>query len=255
MFGDWQRHFEFAPVSYSSSGTARTRFRQGIQAKLENKFFYTSEVRLEIVLRLDVQTVLETDQTADVDNYAKGIIDGLKGPNGILFDDTQVQALTISWLDSYGRERTSFDVFISASPDDFLLKPVEFYEMRDGLWYPYSRQMWSNGRQEEQTDRGYHTSLLILDRLSVLKKEVRHSLRKAGMDRLRAFQQSLHLQTSTRGFHRSRIDTDFVMHAHKEWRNSVENWRHDHRDEIAQIDQVLSEMKEILEGRTSEQMA
>lgn len=63
---------------------------------------YSHEIQLEITLHLDVQTVLETSDTADLDNYAKAIHDGLKGPRGIMFDDTQVQALVIPWLDGYG---------------------------------------------------------------------------------------------------------------------------------------------------------
>ena len=72
MFGDWQQRFDFAPVSYAAGGVKRAAFQEAFQAELKNKFFYTNEVRLGIVLHLDVQTVLETDETADVDNYAKG---------------------------------------------------------------------------------------------------------------------------------------------------------------------------------------
>lgn len=124
MFGDWQKRFDFAPVSYAAGGAKCAAFRDAIQQTLDNRFFYSSEVRLDIVLHLDVQTVLETDETADVDNYAKAILDGLKGPRGILFDDTQVQALSIYWLDSYGRDKSYFTISISGSPDDFMLKPV-----------------------------------------------------------------------------------------------------------------------------------
>ncbi len=148
MFGDWQKRFDFAPVSYVAGGAQRAAFRDAIQQALDNKFFYSNEVRLDIALHLDVQTVLETDVTADVDNYAKAVLDGLKSPHGILFDDTQVQALNVHWLDSYSRDKSYFTISISGSPDDFMLKPVEFYEMPDGLWYPHGRLMWSNGGQD-----------------------------------------------------------------------------------------------------------
>ena len=187
MFGDWQHRFDFAPISYAAGGVKRAAFRGAIQAELKNRFFYTNEVRLDIVLHLDVQTVLETDETADVDNYAKAILDGLKGPNGILLDDTQVQALTIYWLDSYGRDQTYFEVSVSSSPDDFMLKPIEFYEMPDGLWYPHSRRMWSDGGQEDQSDRNHYAGLLILEMMSSVKRDARHLLRKSGMDRLSAY--------------------------------------------------------------------
>jgi Holliday junction resolvase RusA-like endonuclease len=244
IFGDWQHRFNFAPVPYVAGGAKREAFRTSIQNELANKFFYSNEVRLNIVLYLDVQTVLETDETADVDNYAKAILDGLKGPNGILFDDAQVQALTIYWLNSYGRDRTYFDVSISSSPDDFMLKPVEFYEMPDGLWYPYSRRMWSDGGQEAQSDRNHYAGLLILEMMSSLQKNARHLFRKAGMDRLRAYQNGLYLSSSARGFHRSRIDSGFLMHARRDWRKAFEVWRNANTDEIAEIEMIVAGARE-----------
>lgn len=244
MFGDWQHHFKFAPISYSAGAVKRAAFREAIQAELKNKFFYSNEIRLDIVLRLDVQTVLETDETADVDNYAKAILDGLKGPNGVLLDDTQVQALTIYWIDSYGRDQTSFEVSISGSADDFLLKPVEFYEMPDGLWYPQGRQVWSDGGQTEQSDRSHYTGLLILEMISATKREARHLLRKSGESRLVAYQKGMYLSSSARGFHRGRIDAGFPMHSHQEWQAAFMSWRLEHVEEIAEIEQMLSEVRE-----------
>jgi hypothetical protein len=121
MFGEWQHAFPFAPVPYGDGGAKRAAFRSAIQAQLQNRWIYSHEIQLEIMLNLDVQTVLETSETADLDNYAKAILDGLKGPQGIMFDDTQVQSLAISWLDTY--DVPSFAVSVRAPPDDFLLKP------------------------------------------------------------------------------------------------------------------------------------
>jgi Holliday junction resolvase RusA-like endonuclease len=244
MFGDWQHRFEFAPISYAAGGVKRAAFRQAIQTELKNRFLFTNEVRLDIILHLDVQTVLETDETADVDIYAKAILDGLKGPNGILFDDTQVQALTIYWLDSYGRDRTYFEVSISSSPDDFMLKPVEFYEMPDGLWYPHGRKMWSDSGQEDQAERNYYAGLLILEVMSSVKREARHLFRKSGMDRLRAYQKGMYLSSSARGFHRSRIDEGFPMHPRRDWRAAFETWRSDHAEEIVEIERIVEDVRD-----------
>lgn len=261
MFGDWQHRFDFAPISYVAGGVKRAAFREAIQAELKNKFFYTNEVRLDIVLHLDVQTVLETDETADVDNYAKAILDGLKGPNGILLDDTQVQALTIYWLDSYGRDRTYFEVSISSSPDDFMLKPVEFYEMADGLWYPHGRRMWSDGGQEDQSDRNHYAGLLILEVMSSVKRDARHLFRKSGMDRLRAYQQGMYVSSSARGFHRSRIDEGFPVHPRRNWQAAFERWRSDHAEEITEIERIVADVRDnygnmaaLLAGRLPEEL-
>jgi len=244
MFGDWQQRFNFAPVTYSTGGKARCEFRKAIQAELRNKFYYTNEIRLDIVLFLDVQTILETDETADLDNYSKSILDALKGPRGLFFDDTQVQALSIYWLDSYGRDKAHFDVSISSSPDDFMLKPVEFYEMPDGLWYPHGRLMWSDGGEDEQSDRNHFAGLLILEMMSRVKKDARHLFRKGGLDRLRAYQNAQYLSSSARGFHRSRIDDDFSIHRLKAWRADFEAWRKENAEEIAPIEEIVEGARE-----------
>jgi hypothetical protein len=111
-------------------GAAR-RVPRRDSGELKNHWLFSNEIHLEITLHVDVQTVLETDEAADLDNYAKAILDGLKGPSGIMIDDTQVQALTISWIDGYGPP--AFTIAAKGSPDEFVLKPQEFYEMPDGL--------------------------------------------------------------------------------------------------------------------------
>ena len=188
MFGEWQQTFKFAPVPYGDGDAKRQVFHQAIQAALTNRWLYSHEIHLEIVLHLDVQTVLETSETADLDNYAKAILDGLKGPDGIMFDDTQVQALSISWLDGYGEP--SFTVQTKGSPDDFVLKPIEFYEMPDSLWYPHGRLAWSDGGQGEMSDRNHFAGVSIIEMMSSIKTRAKAEMRKERFDRLRAYQQS-----------------------------------------------------------------
>jgi hypothetical protein len=50
MFGDWQHRFKFAPVPYGDGGAKLADFRKAIRGALTNNFFYTSEVRLEIII-------------------------------------------------------------------------------------------------------------------------------------------------------------------------------------------------------------
>jgi Holliday junction resolvase RusA-like endonuclease len=239
MFGDWQHRFPFPPVPYGDGGVKRTAFRNAIQAELTNHFFYSNQIRIEITLFLDIQTVLETSETADLDNYAKSILDGLKGPGGILLDDAQVQTLIISYLDNYGRDGEHFDVAITAAPDDFILKPVSFYEMPDRLWYPHGRRLWTDGEIDEQSDRNHYTGLLMLEIISSAKADARHQFRKVGMDRLRAYQRAMLISFSTRGFHRSRVDPGFEMFDRRSWRVEFETWKCGHEDEIAEIEEIL----------------
>ena len=250
MFGDWQHRFKFAPVPYGDGGAKLADFRKAIRGALTNNFFYTSEVRLEITLYLDIQTVLETSETADLDNYTKSILDGLKGPDGILFDDTQVQTLIISYLNSYGRDSPYFDVALSAAPDDFAVKPVSFYEMPDRLWYPHGVSMWTDGGIDEQPDDLHYLGLLILEAMSSVKANTRHLLRQMGMDRLGAYQRALPLSSSARGFHRSRIDPGFEMFDRKSWRAQFEAWRsgYEHKEKIEETEKILTDVRQNYES-------
>ena len=230
MFGDWQHRFELPPIPHGDGTQSGRHFRARSRPPFPNQFFYSTEVRVEITLHLDVQKVLETSETADLDNYAKSILDGLKGPSGVLFDDSQVQTLIISWLDTLS-QGPHFDVSISGSPDDFMLKPVAFYEMPDGLWHPHSRKVWIGGAAEEQSDCDPYTGLHIIETITAAKRSGRHMIRQAGLSRLRARQRLLPISASVRGFHRSRIDAGFEMWELRRWRAAFDEWRRGHPNE------------------------
>lgn len=151
MFGEWSQKFDLEPVSYSNSGPARAEFKQAIRDQLKNKFVFVGEVRLTVTLYLDEQKMLETPAYGDLDNYAKQLLDSIKGHGGLLIDDCQVQRLDISWVDvPYGAH---FEIEIRSSTDDFLPEPLKLYEMPDGLYYPISTQVWTQtGLIEAQDD-------------------------------------------------------------------------------------------------------
>ncbi|KMO42060.1 hypothetical protein VQ02_04200 [Methylobacterium variabile] len=241
MFGEWRHHFRFAPVPYGNGASQRGEFRKAIQAQLNNQWLYANEIQLEITLHLDVQTVLETDQTADLDNYAKAILDALKGPKGIMIDDTQVQSLSISWIDGYGDP--SFEIAARGSPDEFVLKPQEFYEMPDKLWYPHGRVLWTDGHAETISDRNHYAGLSVIEQMSSLQTRVRAEARKAGANRLRAFQLGRYVSTTARGFHRSRIDGDFPLHPLREWQAERFKWIEKNGAEFAEIEDIMIKLR------------
>ncbi|WP_029014867.1 RusA family crossover junction endodeoxyribonuclease [Niveispirillum irakense] len=240
MFGEWQHHFHFAPKPYGNVSAKQGEFRAAIQAELTNQWLYSSNVSLEIILHVDVQTTLETDETADLDNYAKAILDAIKGPNGIMIDDTQVQSLSISWINGYGRP--SFSISARGSPDDFVLKPQEFYEMPDRLWYPLGRALWSDGKAVNISDLEHYLHLSVIEQISSAQNRVRAQLRNAGHNRLKAYQIGRRIATSARGFHRSRIEGSFQMHSRSEWQNERTVWGERNADELKLI---IKEMREI----------
>lgn len=243
MFGEWQHRFAFAPVLYGNGAAQRGAFREAIQAELTNQWLYSHEIHVDITLHVDVQTTLETDETADLDNYAKAILDGLKGPNGIMIDDTQVQALSIHWIDGYGPP--SFIVETKGSPDDFVLKPQEFYEMPDGLWYPHGRQLWSDGRGDPTSEFNHFAGLSIMELMSSTKNRARAELRKGGADRLRAYQQSRYVTSLARGFHRSRIEDGFALRARRTWQADRRQWQADNADAFAKVESQLAELRNV----------
>lgn len=242
MFGEWQHRFEFPPVPYGNGAAQRGDFRAAIQAELTNRWLFSNEIHLEITLHVDVQTTLETDESADLDNYAKAILDGLKGPSGIMIDDTQVQALTISWIDGYGPP--AFTISAKGSPDDFVLKPQQFYEMPDGLWYPHGRYLWSQGGSEPCDDFNHFAGLSIMELMSSTKRRARAELRKGGADRLRAYQQAMYLSNSARGFHCSRIEDGFPMHDRREWQADRKRWAVTDPERWTMLEESLGGMRE-----------
>lgn len=246
MFGEWQHRFPFAPVPYGN-GKALAAFRARVQGELANlRFFYSAEIQLEVTLFVDMQSVLETSDIADLDNYAKAILDTLRGPSGIMFDDTQVQALCISWVDSH---ETYFTVAAKASPDDFMPKSVEFYEMPDGLWYPHGKNIWTDGEVEENSDIGFFAGLLIIQMMSVTQRGARIAFRKAGFDRLQAYRASRYFASGARGYHKSRIaDAGFPFHSLADWTRELDEWKKSDPDHIAEIEVAMKDMKESYEA-------
>lgn len=241
MFGEWQHRFNFAPVPYGSGAAQRGEFRAAIQAELTNQWLYSNEIHLAITLHVDVQTVLETDETADLDNYAKSILDGLKGPNGIMIDDTQVQSLSIHWIDGY--DGPSFTVETKGSPDEFVLKPQVFYEMPDRLWYPHGRHLWSEGGADSTSERNHYAGLSIMELMSSTKIRARAEMRKGGADRLQAYQQGHYVTSIARGFHRSRIEDGFEMHSRRAWQAERQRWMAENSEAFVPIDAILKDMR------------
>ena len=250
MFGEWRHRFDFAPIAHrGSGGSARQAFQEAIRAELINQFVYWGELQVVITLFLDVQTVLETSETADVDNYAKSILDALKGPHGIIIDDTQVQALTISWIDSHA---TYFEVEIRSSPDDFMIKPVAFFEMPDGLYYPQPTKFWDTAGPRPATDFDQFAGLTISEMMAGGKKHMRHVLRQAGLTRLQASRNSAYIETQLRGFHRSRLtDSGFDMTSIADWRAERKSWADRAPDRAKFLDDVVAKHRESIERLTA----
>lgn len=220
MFGEWCQKFELEPVSYANPGPARSAFKQAIRGQLTNKFVFVGEIRLAVTLYLDEQKMLETPAYGDLDNYAKQLLDSLKGHGGLFIDDCQVQHLDISWVDvPYGAH---FEIEIKASPDDFLPEPLKLYEMPDGLYYPISAQIWTQNGLVEAPEGLRLAIAQALAAMTKAKRTFRHELRQDGVPQFRAFQFGKCMSPILVGFHRSRVEgSGYELVQRAAWSNDV----------------------------------
>lgn len=216
MFGEWRQKFELEPVSYANGGAARAAFKQALRAQLKNKFVFVGEVSVIATLFLNEQKMLETPAYGDLDNYAKQLLDSIKGQGGLLIDDCQVQHLDISWIDiPYG---SRFELEIKASPDDFLPQPIKLFEMSDGLFYPISSRVWTTTGLVDAPNGSVLQLANVLAQMTKNKTTLRHKLRQDGFPGFRAFQHSKYVSPMLLGFHRSRVvDSGYELLAKGEW--------------------------------------
>jgi len=217
FFGEFKQTFNFAPVPYGHR--KRNDFVTSLHREFANiKYIFWGEVKVYIQLYHNEQRRLETPELADLDNYAKIICDGIKGANGVLIDDSQIQTLSISWIDAPNLER--FDIEIKGHPDEFILKPLSLFEMPDGLFYPVSSQQWSaDGPQEDISDEQKNSFLSALYCIIYNKRGIQHEVRLQGMDTLNAYWRGRSLGPILYGFHKSRIiESRFDLKSISDWK-------------------------------------
>ncbi|BEU28412.1 RusA family crossover junction endodeoxyribonuclease [Paraburkholderia sp. 22B1P] len=219
MFGEWRKDFNFEPVSYANGGPARTEFKQQVRSELGTQFVYTGHVSITIVLYLEEQKVLETPTYGDLDNYAKSLLDSIKGAGTPLIDDCQIQHLDISWIDVPHTPR--FEVVLRGNQDEFSLTPLKLFEMPDGLYYPVSSRCWTTDGPKEINDQDLSQLLDVIAIQTGSKRRLRHELRQEGIPQFRAFQYGKYVSPVLSGFHRTRVvDSGFELIPLRQWKDS-----------------------------------
>jgi hypothetical protein len=138
---DGLRHeFLFDPLHYGVRQEQRASFAERVAESLAcYGFVLTGEVVVRWELFVDEQDRLETPGGADVDNFAKLLNDSIKGPRGILVDDSQIQRLEVAWLSTH--TAPYFELTIQCMPDAWSSKPISLYELSEAsatrvLWKP-----------------------------------------------------------------------------------------------------------------------
>lgn len=207
--GSMTWEFSFDPLHYGVGGDRRRSFIAEVQDDLRHfGFVLNGEVRVGWELFVDEQDRLETSSGADVDNFAKLLNDSLKGPLGLLVDDSQIQRLEVAWQSSL--DTSAFRLDIGCRPDDFTSKPLKLYQMPDDLWYP-------------MTDLdGFQSQAALCGGLALMVakyRRVRHLLRGHGVSRAKAYEYSAPIKPTSMGYHKTRVaDSGFVLVPEAEWR-------------------------------------
>ncbi|MBG9717697.1 RusA family crossover junction endodeoxyribonuclease [Bacillus cereus] len=213
LMGRFHHKFNMKPIPYGNKN--KEIFYTSIRNELKDiKYYFWGEIKLTIILYLNESRRYETPESGDLDNYSKAINDAISGINGIIIDDTQIQTLTVQWMDTMGEEY--FEIEISSHPDEFILKDVEFYEMPNGLYYPFSKKYWTvEGVKESDI-----TALLTLCYETIkIQKPFKHKLRTSGLNKEEAYYQAQKVHPILRGFHLNRV-RDFKKYKLSEWKKS-----------------------------------
>jgi hypothetical protein len=182
MFGQWYQTFNLAPLPISAPAFARTAFKLALRKKLTNRFIFTGEVTLKLRLYLNERKLLNSTKPINVDDYAKLLLDSLKGNGGVLIDECQIRHLDISWTDT--PDPSWFEAEINGKPDDFLLTPLTLHKMPDGLYYPLSEWRWKSDGMCALPRVDYQRSIDALKAATSRKRVNRYLLSKEGVTRL-----------------------------------------------------------------------
>ncbi|MDA1192090.1 MAG: RusA family crossover junction endodeoxyribonuclease [Candidatus Poribacteria bacterium] len=124
------------PVSIQANRSRKDDLTKAIQDRLRGiRYLLTGEVSVDITWLIHPRIRMETDQSPDVDNIIKPILDGLTGLNGILIDDWQVQHVSCKWID-WMHDDQKLQISISHNGLSVRKKGLRFVRMTNTLCFP-----------------------------------------------------------------------------------------------------------------------
>lgn len=136
-FGEVTFSFNIEPVSLQSKSTRKEFVKDQIRKVTRTlNYLLSGDVKVEIQWLLYEQERYESPNAPDMDNIIKPILDALSGPDGVLIDDCQVQAIGSHWIDWTKREH-KINVSIRYIPEDFVSKTnLIFVNLGNNLFMP-----------------------------------------------------------------------------------------------------------------------
>jgi len=130
---------QLEPASLQSSKERRKIVSETLQAIVRPvRYLISGDVQLEIEWLVHERCRYESDTSPDVDNIVKPLLDALCGPNGLLIDDCQVQALECHWIDWTQEQQVSFR--LRFMPEEWVSKDsLIFAHIGRNLYLPFNQ--------------------------------------------------------------------------------------------------------------------
>lgn len=128
-----------APVSFQAVAPRKAAVTAPLRTIVEPcSYLLSGDVKIAIQWWISARDRYESDDSADVDNIVKPILDALCGPEGILIDDCQVQELVCYWSGGYEnplQQRVRIEV--KHNPEEWLSKrDLVFLQVDRALYLP-----------------------------------------------------------------------------------------------------------------------
>ena len=124
-------------VSHQADSHVTAPFIQHVKDGLRTpRFLLSGNVRLTVEWWASEQERYEKDRSPDIDNILKPLIDSLRGPEGLIIDDNQIQTVTCSWRDSQTQAQR-LDVLLQFDEGEWVPKEkLVFVRFQKGLCLP-----------------------------------------------------------------------------------------------------------------------
>lgn len=216
MLKEFTIECNFAPVPYRSSQI--DEFRKKLREQLDGHPIIVGDCYIQIELHLKQDRSTETDQYADLDNYAKSILDALKGNEGIILDDCLICNFSLTKLEFVRGE--NFTIRIQCFPEHAMHKPIVLYEMPNGRYYPLPKSVRMQDGSVKEMPEFTATALEAICEMTGSEKEWKHKFHQSGVAKEDAFQLTHPIHPNLPGLPKSRVvDSGFEIIELKKWKS------------------------------------
>lgn len=120
------------PPSLQAVPATKNAYRESLSAAVARATtkFFTHDVEVTLTWFISEERRYHTHIVADLDNVLKPTIDALVGPDGVLFDDNQVQSIKASWISGTTRGDSGYELRVGAlMPDDMISRGGKFVQI------------------------------------------------------------------------------------------------------------------------------